>query len=78
MFDLFEQDMLFERLISCIISIRTLDGNDHACVAEVFGVARTPAGVAALTPDMAGPLLYGTSYPTRSLYHHWWYCPTAI
>ncbi len=70
MFDLFERgyNTLFEQLISCIISIRTLDETTMPVSLRLFEVARTPAEVAALTPDELIPLLYGTSYPDQKAY----------
>ncbi|HEX9955894.1 MAG TPA: endonuclease III [Fibrella sp.] len=70
MFDLFERgyNSLFEQLISCIISIRTLDETTIPVSLRLFEVARTPAEVAALTPDELIPLLYGTSYPDQKAY----------
>lgn len=70
MFDLFERGYttLFEQLISCIISIRTLDETTMPVSLRLFEVARTPAEIAALTPDELIPLLYGTSYPDQKAY----------
>ncbi|MBO0949046.1 endonuclease III domain-containing protein [Fibrella forsythiae] len=70
MFDLFERgyNSLFEQLISCIISIRTLDETTIPVSLRLFEVARTPAEVAALSPDELIPLLYGTSYPDQKAY----------
>ena len=67
MFDLYERgyDSLFEQLISCIISIRTLDETTIPVSLRLFEVARTPADVAALSPEELTPLLYGTSYPEQ-------------
>ena len=70
MFDLFERGYttLFEQLMSCIISIRTLDETTIPVSLRLFEVARTPAEVAALTPDELIPLLYGSSYPDQKAY----------
>lgn len=70
MFDLFERgyNSLFEQLISCIISIRTLDETTIPVSLRLFGVARTPAEIAALSPDELIPLLYGTTYPDQKAY----------
>ena len=67
MFDLFERgyNSLFEQLISCIISIRTLDETTMPVSLRLFDVARTPAELAALSPEELTPLLYGTSYPEQ-------------
>lgn len=70
MFDLFERgyNSLFEQLISCIISIRTLDETTIPVSLRLFDVARTPADIAALSPDELTPLLYGTTYPDQKAY----------
>ncbi|WP_375445050.1 endonuclease III domain-containing protein [uncultured Fibrella sp.] len=70
MFDLFERgyNSLFEQLISCIISIRTLDETTIPVSLRLFDVARTPADVAALSPEELTPLLYGTTYPDQKAY----------
>ena len=39
---------LFEQLVACIISIRTLDETMLMCARRLFARARTPAAVAAL------------------------------
>ena len=67
MFDLFERgyNTLFEQLISCIVSIRTLDETTIPVSLRLFDIARTPAEVAALSPDELTPLLYGTQYPDQ-------------
>lgn len=67
MFALAEQgyDSVFEQLISCIVSIRTLDETTIPVSLRLFGVARTPADLAELSPDELIPLLYGTTYPEQ-------------
>ncbi|MEZ0607214.1 endonuclease III [Fibrella sp. WM1] len=67
MFDLAERgyNSLFEQLISCIISIRTLDETTIPVSLRLFEIARTPADIAALSPDELTPLLYGSSYPDQ-------------
>lgn len=70
MFDLAERgyNSLFEQLISCIISIRTLDETTIPVSLRLFAVARTPEQLAALSPDELTPLLYGTQYPEQKAY----------
>ncbi|MEZ0486448.1 endonuclease III domain-containing protein [Fibrella aquatica] len=70
MFDLFEQgySSLFEQLISCIISIRTLDETTIPVSLRLFELARTPAEVADLSPEELIPILYGTTYPDQKAY----------
>ncbi|CCH00937.1 DNA-(apurinic or apyrimidinic site) lyase [Fibrella aestuarina BUZ 2] len=67
MFELAERgyNSLFEQLISCIISIRTLDETTIPVSLRLFEIARTPADIAALSPDELTPLLYGSSYPDQ-------------
>jgi endonuclease III len=54
--------------VACIISIRTLDETTIPVSLRLFGVARTPAELAALTPDELIPLLHGTTYPEQKAY----------
>jgi len=70
MFELAERgyNSLFEQLISCIISIRTLDETTIPVSLRLFDVARTPEQLAALSPDELIPLLYGTTYPDQKAY----------
>jgi endonuclease III len=62
MFELAEQGhaSLFEQLVACIISIRTLDEVSLAAAQRLFGRARTPHTIAALTPREIDALI-GTS-----------------
>jgi endonuclease-3 len=50
LFELAEEgfDTAFEQLVACMISIRTLDETTLVCARRLFGIARTPAAVAAL------------------------------
>jgi endonuclease-3 len=52
MFQLYDEgyDSVFEILVGCIISIRTLDEVTLTTSRKLFAVARTPAEVAALSP----------------------------
>ncbi len=70
MFELSERGYgsVFEQLISCIISIRTLDETTMPVSLRLFDVARTPAELAELSPDELIPLLYGTTYPEQKAY----------
>ncbi len=65
MFDLFEKGhtSLFEQLISCIISIRTLDETTIPVSEKLFARARTPAELLKLSPQALEKLLTGTQYP---------------
>jgi endonuclease-3 len=53
MFQLAEEgyDSLFEQLVACIISIRTLEETTLPTARKLFAVARTPAEMARLAPD---------------------------
>lgn len=70
MFELAERgyNSLFEQLISCIVSIRTLDETTIPVSLRLFEVARTPEQLAALSPDELIPLLFGTTYPDQKAY----------
>lgn len=59
---------VFEQLISCIVSIRTLDETTIPVSLRLFEMARTPAELAELSPDELIPLLYGTTYPEQKAY----------
>ncbi|GAB3255595.1 endonuclease III [Larkinella harenae] len=70
MFDLFERgySTVFEQLISCIISIRTLDETTIPVSLRLFEVARTPEQLLELSPEALAKLLYGTQYPEQKAY----------
>ena len=70
MFELAERgyNSLFEQLISCIVSIRTLDETTIPVSLRLFEVARTPEQLAALSPDELIPLLFGTTYSDQKAY----------
>lgn len=70
MFDLFEQgyNTLFEQLISCIVSIRTLDETTIPVSLRLFEQARTPEQLLTLDIPTLTQLLYGTTYPDQKAY----------
>ncbi|MFD1140385.1 endonuclease III domain-containing protein [Larkinella insperata] len=70
MFDLYERgyNTVFEQLISCIISIRTLDETTIPVSLRLFDVARTPEQLLKLAPAALAQLLYGTQYPEQKAY----------
>jgi len=70
MFELRERGYgsLFEQLVSCIISIRTLDETSLPLSERLFAVARPPEEVLRLTPQQLADLLYGSSYPDQKAY----------
>lgn len=70
MFDLYERgyNTLFEQLISCIVSIRTLDETTIPVSLRLFARARTPEQLLALDIPTLTELLYGTTYPDQKAY----------
>ncbi len=54
---------LFEQLISCVISIRTLDETTIPVSLRLFAEARTPAEILALGRERLAALLEGSTYP---------------
>lgn len=70
MFELYERGYtsLFEQLISCIISIRTLDETTIPLSEKLFSVARTPAALLELPPQKLEALLRGSQYPGQKAY----------
>lgn len=54
---------LFEQLISCIISIRTLDETTLPLSHKLFAKARTPAAMLKLSMGEIADLLYGSTFP---------------
>lgn len=70
MFELYERGYtsVFEQLISCIISIRTLDETTIPLSLKLFDVARTPEELLKLTPQALEQLLIGSQYPGQKAY----------
>lgn len=70
MFELSERGYttLFEQLISCIISIRTLDETTIPVSLRLFEVARTPEAVLKISPAELTELLDGSTYPEQKTY----------
>jgi endonuclease III len=70
MFELAEQGYLslLEQLISCIISIRTLDETTIPVSLRLFEVARTPEAILQLSPAQLTELLDGSTYPEQKTY----------
>ncbi|MBC8143042.1 MAG: endonuclease III, partial [Armatimonadetes bacterium] len=54
---------LFEILIACIVSVRTLEEDTLAVSRRLFSIARTPADIAALADDELIALLEGSTFP---------------
>ncbi len=53
---------LFEQLVACILSVRTLDETMIPMARGLFSVARTPAQVAALEPDELLALIRSSAF----------------
>lgn len=70
MFALYEKGYtsLFEQLLSCIISIRTLDETTIPLSENLFAKARTPKELLRLTPEELEALLVGSQYPGQKAY----------
>jgi endonuclease III len=70
MFELYERGYtsLFEQLISCIISIRTLDETTIPLSEKLFAIARIPKDLLALSPQELEELLRGSQYPGQKAY----------
>lgn len=70
MFEMYERGYttLFEQLISCIISIRTLDETTIPVTERLFAVARTPNELLRLSPEKLEALLYGCTFPGQKAY----------
>jgi endonuclease-3 len=64
MFQMYEEGFtsLFEQLISCIISIRTLDETTIPVSKRLFAKGRTPEQIAALSLDELAELLHGSTF----------------
>lgn len=65
MFELYQRGYtsLFEQLISCIISIRTLDETTIPLSEKLFARARTPEALAEMSPGELEKLLTGSQFP---------------
>jgi endonuclease-3 len=59
---------MFEQLLACIISIRTLDEVSIPVSQRLFARARTPEGLLKLSPQELEGLLYGSSYNGQKAY----------
>jgi endonuclease III len=65
MFELYERGYtsLFEQLVSCVISIRTLDETTIPVSERLFAEARTPQQILKLSPAHLEKLVHGTTFP---------------
>jgi endonuclease-3 len=64
MFQLFDEGhrSVFEILVSCVISIRTLDETTLPVSRKLFAAARAPRQVAAMTPETIDKLIAGCTF----------------
>ena len=65
MFELYERGYtsVFEQLMSCLISIRTLDETTIPLSEQLFAKARTPKSLLKLSHGELADLLYGSQFP---------------
>jgi endonuclease-3 len=65
MFELYERgySSVFEQLIACLISIRTLDETTIPLSEKLFAKARTPKQLLKLSHGALADLLYGSQFP---------------
>lgn len=80
MFELYERGYtsLFEQLLSCIISIRTLDETTIPLSEKLFAVARTPQELIKLSPEELEKLLTGSQFAGQKAYTMLGIAKTAI
>lgn len=65
MFELYERgyNTLFEQLVSCLISVRTLDETTIPVSLKLFAQARTPEAMLLLSHENLVQLLFGSTFP---------------
>ncbi len=65
MFELYERgyNTLFEQLVSCLISVRTLDETTIPVSLRLFAKARTPEAMLLLSHENLVQLLFGSTFP---------------
>src|SRR5579875_3055971 len=70
MFELYDRGYtsLFEQLISCVISIRTLDETTIPLSEKLFDIARTPKQLLKLSPQKLEEILHGATFPGQKAY----------
>ena len=70
MFELYEKgyNTIFEQLISCIISIRTLDETTIPLSERLFAIARTPEELLELSQKELEKVLIGSQFPGQKAY----------
>jgi endonuclease-3 len=69
MFEVYEQGFssLFEQLVSCIISIRTLDETTIPVSQQLFSQARTPTAMTKLSAQKLEKILHGSTFPAQKV-----------
>ena len=67
LFELFDDGYtsVFEMLMACIISVRTLDEVTLVCSRRLFKVARTPASLAALSANQIDEVIHDSTFHER-------------
>jgi endonuclease-3 len=80
MFELFDRGYrsVFEQLMACMISIRTLDEVSIPVSERLFAKARTPKEMLRLKPAELEKLLHGSSFPGQKAYNMLDIAKTAI
>lgn len=70
MFELYDHGYttLFEQLVSCIISIRTLDETTIPLSEKLFQLASTPKDFLKLSPEQLEDILHGSTFPKQKAY----------
>jgi endonuclease III len=70
MFELYERGYtsIFEQLVSCVISIRTLDETTIPVSERLFNKARTPQEIVKLSPEKLETILLGSTFPLQKAY----------
>lgn len=80
MFELYERGYrtLFEQLISCVISIRTLDETTIPVSERVFAAARSPEEFLKLSPQQLEKLIHGCTFPGQKAHTILGICKAAV
>lgn len=69
MFELYERgyQTVFEQLVACVISIRTLDETTIPVSERLFAVARTPEKILKLSEKQLEKLIHGSTFPSQKV-----------
>ena len=60
-------DSLYEQLVGCVLSIRTLDETSYPASVALFARARTPEAMLALDPDELAAIVAPCTYPGQKV-----------